>query len=128
MSGLPRKYPGVWQSWQLAMVPRYLPRATTVGSAATAVDDEAARAMAAQAANEMRCVTEVPPRQLSITHGRVDDTPRHGRRRAGPQRPHSADRAAVQCRRLRRPGRRADLGQLCAGPGRATAGPAGRLR
>ena len=38
MSGLPRKYPGVWQSWQLAMVTRYLPRAMAAGSAAAAAD------------------------------------------------------------------------------------------
>ena len=30
MSGLPRKYPGVWQSMQPPKLTRYLPRATSL--------------------------------------------------------------------------------------------------
>ena len=33
MSGLPKKYPGVWQSLHPAIVTRYLPRAISASSA-----------------------------------------------------------------------------------------------
>ena len=58
MSGLPRKYPGVWQSLQPPIVTRYLPR-STAGSAAFAPAKQAAtRPMATSAqADNLRYFT-----------------------------------------------------------------------